>query len=155
MGLLLAAWPAYFWLFGSAIWLAVVDLRSMRIPNKIVLPSIIVVALLLLAPQWGTYATALWASLISFLVFLVLNLVSRGQMGMGDAKLAALLALGLGYFGWAIYLLGLSLGFVFGGLAAVFKLAIQRSAGMRSSFAYGPYLVAGAFVAIVLGFVAA
>jgi prepilin signal peptidase PulO-like enzyme (type II secretory pathway) len=73
---------------------------------------------------------------------------------MGDAKLGALLGAGLGLFGWNALMLGVSLGFVFGGVAALFKLIAAPGKNLRSSFAYGPYLVAGALMVIVASVVA-
>jgi leader peptidase (prepilin peptidase)/N-methyltransferase len=136
-----------------ALWLAVIDARTQRIPNRIVLPSILIAAVLFAAFSWAIAGQALLAATISFAVLLVLNLVSRGQLGMGDVKLAALLGLGLGAIGWGYWLLGLSLGFVFGGLGATVLLARSRGrVGLKSYFAYGPYLVAGALVAGALAY---
>ena len=133
-----------------AIWLAVIDAKTMRIPNKIVVPAILMAALLMASLGWNLVWQPILAAAASFGFLLVLNLVTRGQIGMGDVKLAALLGLGLGALGWGYWLLGVSLGFVFGGIGALVLLLRGRGLGLRSYFAYGPYLVAGALVTGVL-----
>ncbi len=129
-----------------SVWLAVIDARTQRIPNKIVIPAFFVAVLLMASLEWNAVGQPLLAAGASFLLFLILNLVSRSQIGMGDVKLAALLGLGLGALGWGYWLLGVSLGFVFGGIGAFVLLLRARGRGLRSYFAYGPYLVAGALV---------
>ncbi|MEN9753594.1 MAG: hypothetical protein RL670_1285 [Actinomycetota bacterium] len=135
-----------------AIWLAVIDARSQRIPNRIVLPALAAGLLLIGFFDFALLGQAALAAAASFGLFLVLNLVSRGQLGMGDVKLAALLGLGLGALGWGYWLLGVALGFVFGAFGALVLLIGSRGSNRKSFFAYGPYLVAGALASGILGF---
>ena len=71
-------------------------------------------------------------------------------MGLGDAKLAAVLGLFLGYLGWRDLVLG-----VFAGTfaAAVFALVMLRTGRMdrKSALAYGPFLLLGALIAVLFG----
>lgn len=137
-----------------SIWLSVIDARTMLIPNRIVLPAIAASGILILFCGWPIAVTGYLAAAISFALFVALNLLARGQVGMGDAKLAVLLAFALGSSGWAAYLLGVSLGFAFGGVAALVKLIIGRGKNLSQSFAYGPYLTAGALLVLGLRLVA-
>lgn len=71
-------------------------------------------------------------------------------MGLGDAKLAAVLGLYLGWLGWG----DLTLGILAGSTAAtVFALAMLRAGQLtrRSAISYGPFLVLGAMVAVLVG----
>jgi leader peptidase (prepilin peptidase)/N-methyltransferase len=81
---------------------------------------------------------------VAFAAFLVLALLVRGGLGMGDVKLAA--AEGL-LFG-KVAVEALFLGIVLGGVAAALLL-VTRRAGRRATYAYGPYLVLGAVVAVL------
>lgn len=74
--------------------------------------------------------------------------VSRGGLGDGDVRLAGLIGLALGYWGWALVVLGLSLGFVLGGCFAVLAIATGR-ASLRSHIPFGPFMLGGALVALV------
>ncbi|MEI6590959.1 MAG: prepilin peptidase [Actinomycetes bacterium] len=147
-------WPALSVVALVSLWLAAIDMKTMRIPNRIVLPATALAALLAFIGGFEVGLKSIFSALVAYLLFVVLNLLSRGQVGMGDAKLGALLGAGLGLFGWDTLMLGVSLGFVFGGIAALFKLIAARGKNLRASFAYGPYLVAGALVVIVASVVA-
>lgn len=149
-----AMWPALSVVVLVSLWLAAVDLKTMRIPNRIVLPATAAAVLLAFIGGFEVGLKSFFSALVAYLLFVVLNLLSRGQVGMGDAKLGALLGAGLGLFGWNALMLGVSLGFVFGGIAALLKLIAARGKNLRASFAYGPYLVAGALAVIVVSVVA-
>jgi leader peptidase (prepilin peptidase)/N-methyltransferase len=79
---------------------------------------------------------------------MVLSLASRRGIGAGDVRLAAVLAMFLGYLG-AIYVFqGLALGFMLGGAVALLLL-ISRKATRNTRIAFGPYLAAGAVVTVI------
>src|SRR5258707_5228102 len=75
------------------------------------------------------------AGLLAFVLFLVVSLVVRGGLGMGDVKLAGLLGFLLG----SAVLPALLIGTLVGAVAAL-AVAARSSAGFRTTFAYGPYL---------------
>jgi leader peptidase (prepilin peptidase)/N-methyltransferase len=68
---------------------------------------------------------------------------------MGDVKLAALVGFVLGWAGWSTWLLGFAAGILLGGVAAAIVLIARRS-GPRGTLPYGPAMVAGALVALLL-----
>ena len=80
-------------------------------------------------------------------VFTALALLSPGAggLGLGDVKLAGVLAALLGWFDWRAAAIGLAAGFVLGGLAAAFLL-LTRRADRHSHIAFGPAMVAGAYL---------
>lgn len=147
-------WPTLLLVSLVSIWLSVIDAKTMLIPNRIVLPATALALGLAFLGSLEIGLRSLMAALVAYLTFVLLNLVSRGQVGMGDAKLGALLAAGLGSISWGAVLLGLSFGFVFGGVAAAVKLIAGRGKNLRSSFAYGPYLTAGAIAVFALNLLA-
>ncbi|MET0495476.1 MAG: prepilin peptidase [Actinoplanes sp.] len=144
------ALPAYLYLAAIAVALALIDLDVMRLPNAIVLPSYLV-ALVLLVPAAllgdglaqvvrGLIAAALlWAFYRALAQF--------GGMGGGDVKLAPLLGFYLGWLSWGSVAVGAFSGFLLGGLVGVALMA-TRLAGRKSRIPFGPYMLAGALLAV-------
>jgi len=69
---------------------------------------------------------------------------------MGDVKLAGVVGLFLGFSGWASLAVGTLAGFVLGGVVGVALIAAQR-AGRNTGIPFGPWMLAGAWVGILLG----
>ena len=91
-----------------------------------------------------------WAALLVGGGFLALAFLLYGRsIGMGDAKLVVSLAPAMGWLSWSHVLLGLWLGFVIGGLVAL-GLLLTRRATKGTHLAFGPSLVAGVLLAVVL-----
>jgi len=150
-----AALPAYLWLAAVGLTLAVIDIDCHRLPDRLTLPSYPVGVLLLGAAALAQHdlaalGRALLAATAVAAVFLLLALASPLSLGLGDVKLAGLLALHLGFLGWGELVLGLFAGFVVGAVVAVALLA-RRRASWRSDVAFGPSLLAGALAAVVAG----
>jgi leader peptidase (prepilin peptidase) / N-methyltransferase len=143
--------PAYLYLAAVAIALAAIDLDVMRLPDRIVLPSYIVAPVLLVpaavAERNGDAAVrGLIAAALMYAFYWVLAVLPKG-MGGGDVKLAPLLGLYLGWLGWSSVAIGLFAGFLLGGVVGVVLLA-TRMAGRKSRIPFGPYMLAGAFLAV-------
>ena len=126
--------------------LAVVDWEQRRLPNVIVLPALAAAVALSAQPLAAGLAAAL-----AFVVFLGLFALGRrlygpGALGMGDVKLAALVAavVGLPAAGTAL-LLGVLLA---GGAAAVWLLSGR--AGRGALLPYGTFLALGGLVVLVI-----
>ncbi|TKV28371.1 prepilin peptidase [Arthrobacter sp. NamB2] len=128
--------------------LSVIDWRTHRLPDRIVLPSY-PAAILLLAGSAG--AAGEWHRVLGMLVgaallwtgFAALHLLYRRGLGFGDVKLAGLLGLYLGFAGWPALWWGPFLAILLGGTWSV-ALVLARRATLGSSVAFGPFLVAGA-----------
>ena len=79
-------------------------------------------------------------------VMFIVWLVGRGGLGMGDVKLSAFVGAAVGPAMVPTYLV------VGSGLGALAGIALLlRGRDRRSTFAYGPFLAAGAAVAIIAG----
>ncbi|MEU1503216.1 A24 family peptidase [Streptomyces sp. NPDC005732] len=139
--------------------LAVVDFRVQRLPDVLTLP-LAGLALALLAaagalPEHaGTWSTALFGALALGGAYFLLFLVNPNGMGFGDVKLAPGLGAVLGWYGWGTVVLGTFAGFLFGGLFGL-GLVLARRAGRRTSIPFGPFLIAGAYVGLLMGAYAA
>jgi len=145
--------PAFLFLAGVAVLLTVIDVQHKLLPNRVVLPSIGIGAALLTIAAFGT---GNWpallrggvAAVVLFVVFFVLVMISPRSIGMGDAKLAALLGLYLGWLGWELVPLGIAAGFVVQALLAVLLL-VTRRIGLKGELPFGPAMLVGA--ALVIG----
>lgn len=134
--------------------LAAIDLDVHRLPDSIQLPAYPVLAVLLGAcsfptDSWSALLRAVETGAAMFALFLVLVLIAPGGgMGFGDAKLAGLLGMLLGWLSWTHVVVATLGTFLLGGLVAV-ALLVTRRAGRRSEFAYGPVLLVSAVATIV------
>jgi leader peptidase (prepilin peptidase)/N-methyltransferase len=68
----------------------------------------------------------------------------------GDVRLAAVLAMFLGYLGATYAFQGLALGFIMGGVDALLLL-ITRKATRNTRIAFGPYICIGAMAVVLFG----
>ncbi len=162
----LAAWftgpawdlPAVLYLAGVGVALALIDLDTHRLPDALVLPSYVAMAALLTLASWNPTGTSDWGALARagigaaamFVVYFALVLVYPAGMGFGDVKLAGVLGMVLGWYGWSALAVGFFLPFVLGGLFALGLIAV-RKATRKSGVPFGPWMVLGAGLGIVLG----
>jgi len=143
--------PAYLALAALSGIVVVTDATEHRIPTKVVLPAYpIGVALLALAcaidGSWLSLARAAFAGGAVALCYLALALAFPGSVGLGDVRLGGLLGGYLGFLGWMIVTSGVLFGWLLG---ACFVLICYRVPRRQIRLPLGPFLLAGAFVAIV------
>jgi prepilin signal peptidase PulO-like enzyme (type II secretory pathway) len=138
----------------------VIDLEQGLILNKVVYPSMVVALLLALLPQsWLTQTTWLTRVIepgiasaalgggIGFAIFLLIAIVSRGGMGWGDVKLAALIGLATGF---PLVFLAIIMGAILGGIVAV-ALMIAKKRKRRETIPFGPFLALAAMITLLWG----
>jgi leader peptidase (prepilin peptidase)/N-methyltransferase len=142
----------------SCACLAAMDFDVHRLPDRLMWPSmgLLLMGLMIagaVATEWGAMLRVVLAGLACGLGYLLLALLSlaRGSLavGLGDVKLAALLGMGLGWFAWQTVLIGMYAGFLVGGLFAVFLL-VTRRVGRQGDLAYGPPMMVGAMVGLLM-----
>ena len=142
-------------LVGIGGWLVVIDARTHRLPNRIVLPTLAALIALaavdaLVAGRSGALVRGLLGMVILGGFYAVLRGISRAGMGGGDVKLAAVIGLLLGWHGWQALLIGAASAFVLGALYAL-GLMLLRRADATTRIAFGPWMIAGALLGVVLG----
>lgn len=149
---------AYAWFALSSIVLTRIDRRTHRLPDRIVLPGYAAaigcfgVAALLGGPS-ARFLSAMLGMAGMFGFYLVLRLVSRSGLGGGDVKLAGVVGLHLGWLGLTPLLVGAVAAFLLGGGYAT-VLLLRRRATRATRIPFGPFMLVGAWIGILLGAVA-
>ncbi|WP_435851429.1 prepilin peptidase, partial [Streptomyces thermolilacinus] len=138
-----------------ALLLAAVDRRVHRLPDHLTLPLAGAVPLLLgaaalLPGHAGSWRLSLLGALALGGAYLVLFLVNPNGMGFGDVKLALPLGAALGWYGWQVLLLGAFAGFALGAAYGL-VLVLRRRATRRSAIPFGPFMIAGAVLGLLVG----
>ncbi|MBC7596037.1 MAG: prepilin peptidase [Kineosporiaceae bacterium] len=146
---------ALLYLAAVSVALALIDLDTHILPNRIVLPAYPVAAVLLTSATVaaggpGRLIGALIGAGGLFALYFLMALAYPAGMGMGDVKLAGLLGLYLGWFGWGQLAVGAFSAFLLGGLFAL-VLLIARRVNRKSGIPFGPWMLAGAWLGIFYG----
>jgi len=139
------------------VMIAVVDWRSRYIPNRLVLPATayVVAAGLVIWAVTGDGSDLLRAAVGLVVVrslFWVAWFIRAAGMGFGDVRLSALLGFVLGYVGLGAVIVGVWLGFFSFVLpGVVLALAKRDYELLRVPFPFGPFMLIGAVVGLVVG----
>ncbi|WP_245200931.1 MULTISPECIES: A24 family peptidase [unclassified Arthrobacter] len=149
------ALPAFLFLCAAGLVLSRVDLEHKLLPNKMVVLTLGIGLLLLLLDagtnqRWGNLLVAAIGCVVTFVIYLILALISPRGMGMGDVKLSAPLGLYLGYLSVGHLILGIALGFIVGAVTSVL-LVTSGFAGRKTSVPFGPSMFAGCVLAVLWG----
>ncbi len=136
----------------SLISLAFIDFETKYLPFKLVWPTGI--AALVVAPffpdlaWWQSLAGAAAGFAVFYPIYWLGLRMDKPLMGGGDAYLAAAMGAMLGL---QMLFLGLYIGVVIGGIAALVVLAGRMFGRREQVIAYGPYLAVGGLVALYYG----
>ncbi|WP_298209364.1 A24 family peptidase [Ferrimicrobium sp.] len=133
---------------------ALIDQKTYRIPNSLTYPTAVLLVLLgfvnaLFSGHWRAFTVTVVLAIAVLAFFVLLRLVSRGGMGLGDAKLAAVLVLGVAPFGaWSVAV-AILVSFFVGSVVGI-ALILAKRASLRAQLPFGPFLTFG-FVITTLG----
>ncbi len=138
----------------AGVALFVIDARTHRLPNAITYPTVAAVAVLLAAAAlasgtWDAALRALLGALVLGGAYLLLHLVNRTGLGLGDVKLAVLLGLVTAWYGWPVLWAAAFLPFLIGGAVAI-VLLVSRRASRGTALAFGPYMLTGTALALTI-----
>jgi len=130
-----------------AVPICIVDLRELRIPDILSLGGIALFICLKLVFGQESFGRLAAEFFVGFGVFWLIRVVSRGKLGLGDAKLSALIAVAIGLSAWfASIFIASVIGLVFAAVAiGLFKM------DRRTRLPFAPFLTAGAAIAGLAG----
>ncbi len=127
--------------------LAAIDAKHHLLPNDIVLPSALLVALIVAAADSAGFLEHLWAGLALGLFLFLFAAVFPAGLGMGDAKLGLLLGLALGSRTLSAMMVAFAGLFV----AALWVLARQGISARKQALPFGPFIALGGILAFFFG----
>jgi leader peptidase (prepilin peptidase)/N-methyltransferase len=137
-----------------AVPLAFHDVKSRLLPNRFIYPAIIATLLVIIGfavnqsdihKLWQPLSSALLISGIA----LVFHVFLKNSLGAGDVKLLFLVGLNLGVFTTAHALMALLITAV-SVLMFALTLLISNKASAKTKIAFGPFILAGSWVTILL-----
>lgn len=146
--------PFALWFIAACIAMALIDIDHKRLPNVLTLSTYAVVLVGCavsagLEGQWDQFVRALAGGLIMSAGFAALALLVPAGMGFGDVKLALSLGTVMAWYGWAQLAVGTFAGFLLGAVFGVVAMIVGR-AGRRTALPFGPFMIAGALLALVV-----
>lgn len=145
--MLLAAYLAF---AALGVALALIDLDVRRLPNALVLPAYpVLAALLVLGTDPHSLLRAAIGALVLFAFFFAVAMAAPGAIGFGDVKLAGVVGGMTAFLSWGAFLTSALAGFLLGALAGVMLIAGRR-AERSSAIPFGPFMLLGAFTAVLL-----
>ena len=136
----------------AGVRLAVTDLRTGRLPTRLIWPTAGIVWLLyaaasLIDAEPGGLIGAAVGAAVCGAIMAAVHFIHPPGMGFGDVRLSVLNGLLCGWWGWDVALWGLAAGFM---LAVPEALVVLVRHGRGTSRPLGPYLVAGTAAAVGL-----
>ena len=152
-----AVWvlPAYWWFVAVSLVLILTDLDHHRIPNAILYPGVAVGAVLLgigsaVDGDIDSFIRGLAGAAAYFGFLLIVALIAKGGLGFGDVKLAVLLGLFTAYQSWGVLAVSVFGAVFIGGVVAIGLLIAGRK-GRKDAIPFGPPMVVGSYLALVVG----
>jgi leader peptidase (prepilin peptidase) / N-methyltransferase len=140
------ATAAYLLMLGLLVVLTATDLEQRRLPHLALDPLVVLVAAFVPFNPAVQPGDALIGAAAAVAFLGALALVVRGGLAMGDLYLVAPIGLALG---WPVIFSSLFIGAFLAAGASVALLALRR-VGMRSYIPFGPFLVGGAVITLLL-----
>jgi leader peptidase (prepilin peptidase)/N-methyltransferase len=150
-----AAVPAFVVFIACLVTVSVIDLDLFLIPNRVIYPSLALMAALLAAAALidgdaSPLGTAAIGGAGAWVALLVVHVINPAGMGFGDVRLAGVIGVALGWLGYAHIAAGLFAGFVAASVVGL-SLLLVRSRGRKDPVPFGPFLAAGALFVLLGG----
>lgn len=144
-------WPILVAGLGSSALASVVDMHERRLPDVVVIPATVAVGVLVVAGRmgedsWARAWTCLGTATLSGVIFTVVCFAMPAQLGLGDAKLAVLLALTTAWLSPTAPLWAFVSGFALAGVWAAVMLLRGRHG--RTDLPLGPFLTLGSATSV-------
>lgn len=138
------------WFVVTTIWLAVIDFKTHTLPNTKVAVSLVGQLILIFAFLWVTderglvsgMAQVAIGALALFVIYVLVQVASRGKFGLGDVKFSVQFGASGGFLGVDAWLWMMLTPFVLAGSFALFMVA-TRKMSLADHLAFGPFMTAG------------
>ena len=135
--------------------LSIIDLRTRRLPNRLVLICTVSILVIQIAYcVWRAVPDELSRAGIAagkiVAAYVVLYLLSRGQLGMGDVKFAIPVGLIVGWYNPDAWLISLLITFLLAGVVSIIGL-LTRKLDRKSHIPFGPYMYLGSIITVLIG----
>nr|NCW97043.1 hypothetical protein [Actinomycetota bacterium] len=130
-----------------AIYLSLVDIREMRIPNRILFPGILITSLTILSVAllrmdlWRAIL-AIFGGVISAATFFMIHLLKPKGLGMGDVKFAGLIGIALSWISFPSGLIGLGIAFIASSIYSILVFVVKRDRFQRI-IPFAPFMLLG------------
>ena len=139
-------------LISIGVRLMLIDIDTHLLPSGIVYRALaLAMPVLVLAavndPR-GSIGTMFLGAIIMWVLMRTLEVLSRGDLGGGDVRLALLLGLYAGWLSLEHVAIAVVAAFAAAGLFALLLIVLRR-AGRHTHIAFGPFLIAGALFAVL------
>ena len=144
-------WPPWLVLCTLGVLLGCIDGATTWLPWRLTWPGWVAMLAagfvsVALGAGWLDLMRLIGAGLIAWLWYLIVYLLTRRQLGLGDVWLAPLIGAPAGFISFTALYLALLLGALIGGLHGLVLLVRGRHGG----FPYAPSIIAGGFLAPVV-----
>ncbi|MEW5954036.1 MAG: prepilin peptidase [Bacillota bacterium] len=134
-------------LFSLLLAIIFIDLDFLIIPNRLVLAGLILGVPLVMLQSFELLLSGLLGLAVGGGLLLLTAVVSRGGMGGGDIKLAAMIGL---YLGWPQILLMLFISFLLGAIVGLGLVALRRKK-MKEAVPFGPFIAVATYIVMFWG----
>jgi prepilin signal peptidase PulO-like enzyme (type II secretory pathway) len=122
------------------------DIRELRIPDFLTLGGVILLVALELVLRQSTLGVIALECCVGYGSFWTIHRLSKGGMGLGDAKFSALVAVAVGILPWVVAVLVASLAGLAFAACAILVLGKER----KTRVPFAPFLTLGALVAMAV-----
>ncbi|HOV79811.1 MAG TPA: prepilin peptidase [Bacillota bacterium] len=136
-----------FFFISIMIVLSFIDLEHYMVPNGLVLTGLVAGAVFLLVCKDVDWKSAFLGAVSSTGFLFALTVISRGGVGGGDIKLAAVIGL---FLGWPLGLLSVFIGCCLAGVAGIIMVLLKKMK-LRDIMPFVPFLALGSGVTAVWG----
>ena len=137
-------------LVGFGARLSAIDFKEHRLPNQLVALFAAIQLATLIGLSLGDVnelKTPLLVAIGTTAIYLILFILSRGALGMGDVKFAFPLGLTVGWYAPDLWLIAIFSSFLCAGVVALIGIAAKRIT-RNSPIAFGPYMFLGSLFVI-------
>ena len=121
-----------------SIYLVFYDIRYKKVPNKIILLLFFIISFNILNNNGNLYYSLINGTL-AFITFYLINAFSKGGLGIGDCKYAAIISMFFGYYFW---LQSVMISSIIAIIISLILLKLKRI-NVKTKIPFIPFLVLG------------